>query len=180
MRGSTHAVIGANTVWIPLLAGLTVQPWLVAVGAFAALLPDLDASESKIKSLTVGGYVGKTKVGIRPFVPIAMVFSTIFGHRGALHSLLAVVIVAGASTFLIPYVGAAGLVVIILGYASHLAADAMTKSGIEFLWPLKMRFGLLPHFIRVKTGGILDTLLSLIGSGGVVVFLYQYIGTLKI
>jgi len=33
MRGSTHAVIGANTVWIPILMGMVIEPWLFLIGA---------------------------------------------------------------------------------------------------------------------------------------------------
>lgn len=180
MRGSTHAVIGANTVWIPLLFGMTIQPWLVGIGALAALLPDLDANESKIKHLTFGGYIGKMRVGIKPFAPIAMIFSAIFGHRGVLHSLFALEIVAFGASFLIPYTSMSLWLVILLGYASHLAADALTKSGIEFLWPWKKNVGLLPRALRVKTGGIVDTLLLLAGSAGVVIFLYRYTSTLSL
>lgn len=180
MRGSTHAVIGANTVWIPVALGLTVQPWFFLMGMFTALLPDLDASESKIKHLTVGGYVGGARIRIKPFVPIAMIVSSIFGHRGALHSFLAIAAFSAATSFLIPYTSVALWLVVALGYGSHLTADALTKSGIEFFWPWKRNFGILPRFLRVKTGGVVDTLLLVAGSGGVVVFLYQYIGTLRI
>ncbi|MFH1235538.1 MAG: metal-dependent hydrolase [Parcubacteria group bacterium] len=175
MRGSTHAVIGANMVWIPILMGSVVEPWLFLVGAFTALLPDLDASESKIKHLKLSGYIGKTKVTIKPFAPIAMVVSTIFGHRGALHSLVAIAVVAAGASFLIPYTSVTLWLVATLGYASHLLADASTKSGIEIFWPWKENYGILPRFLRVRTSGIVDTLLLLAGSAGVVVFLYQYV-----
>ncbi len=178
MRGSTHAVIGANVVWIPLVFGMTVQPWFVGVGALAALLPDLDASESKIKHLTVGGYIGHTRVRIKPFAPIAMIFSSIFGHRGPLHSLFALEVLSFGASFLIPYTSLSLWWVIMLGYASHLASDALTKAGIQFLWPWNRNVGLLPKALRVKTGGLVDSLLLLLGSGGVVIFLYQFVNTL--
>ena len=177
MRGSTHAVIGANTVWIPILMGMVIEPWLFLIGAFTALLPDLDASESKIKHLKFGGYIGKTKVTINPFMPIAVIISAIFGHRGALHSLVAIAVVAAGASFLIPHTSVALWLVAVLGYTSHLLADALTKSGIEFFWPWKQNFGALPRFLRVKTGGLVDTLLLLIGSVSVLLFLYQYVGS---
>ncbi|MFA6908285.1 MAG: metal-dependent hydrolase [Patescibacteria group bacterium] len=174
MRGVTHAVIGANTAWIPLIAGAEVAPWIPVLGCIAALLPDLDASESMIKHMSFGGYIGKTRVRFKPFVPIAMIASGVFGHRGALHSLVAVVLVALGASFLIPYITIPGFWVVVMGYASHLAADALTKSGIEAFWPFKLRVGLLPRFLRVKTGGIVDTILLLVGVGGIVLFLNTF------
>jgi membrane-bound metal-dependent hydrolase YbcI (DUF457 family) len=39
----------------------------------------------------------------------------------------------------------------IVGFVSHLAADACTKEGIEPLWPLPRRFHLLPAWLRIST-----------------------------
>ncbi len=175
MRGTTHAAIGANAVWIPVLMGSTVAPWLVGIGALAALLPDLDASESKIKNLTFGGYVGGTRVGFKPFAPVAMVISAAFGHRGVLHSLMFVAIL-GVGVALIPMATQVIWLVILAGYFSHLAIDGLTKSGIEFFWPIRIRIGLLPKMLRVKTGGIIDYLLLALGIFGVVTFLSQFTG----
>lgn len=44
-----------------------------------ALVPDLDATESKIKHVRV--------MGIKPFVPVYRAINREFGHRGLLHSL---------------------------------------------------------------------------------------------
>ncbi|XOU94147.1 MAG: metal-dependent hydrolase [Candidatus Kerfeldbacteria bacterium] len=173
MKGKTHAIIGANVVWIPFLVGTVVDPWLVAVGALAALLPDLDASESKIKNLKVGGYIGGTKIWFKPFLPIAFVISSIFRHRGVMHSLLILILLSVGLMSAIPNTYSVITLVIMLGYVSHLVLDALTKSGIEFFWPIKKRLGLLPKALRVKTGGIVDTLLLLVGSVGVVLFLYN-------
>lgn len=173
MRGVTHLVIGANSIWIPALLGVTVPPWLIAVPAFTSLLPDLDASESMIKHMTVGGYFGKTKIGIKPFYLVAFIFSKLFGHRGVLHSFVALALVAIGAYLLIPFTSTTIFALILLGYASHLAGDALTKSGIEIFWPNKKNYGLLPREFRIKTGGIVDTILLLAGSFGVIAFLYM-------
>ncbi len=175
MKGITHAAIGANAVWIPAFFGLSVAPWLIVIGAFAALLPDLDASESRIKHLKIGGRIGGVKVGIEPLAPVAMVTSGVFGHRGFMHSLviLAILIVGGVIFFRQSLVL---VLVVIIGYASHLLSDMLTKSGIEFFWPIRIRVGLLPKFLRVRTGGVLDNILLLAGAAGVVFFLYNFIG----
>ncbi|MFA6098087.1 MAG: metal-dependent hydrolase [Patescibacteria group bacterium] len=172
MKGATHAAIGANMAWVPLLFGLTVQPWFTIVGAFAALLPDLDASESKIKNITLGGRVAGIKVGFKPLAPLAMILSGIFGHRGALHSLSFVILVAIGAGFLIPHFTLSLWLVVVFGYLSHLILDSLTKSGVEFFWPYKKNFGLLPHWLRLHTGGFFDYLIMLIGFAGVILFLY--------
>lgn len=172
MRGVTHAAVGANVVWIPTLLGSTVAPWLIAVAAFAALLPDLDASDSKIKHLKFGGYIGKSKVTFKPFVPIAIMMSTLFRHRGVLHSMLILAVLSVALLFL-PFLTNDLWWIVMMAYASHLALDALTKSGIEAFWPMKVRVGLLPKPLRVKTGGMLDMILLLLGTMGVVLYLYS-------
>jgi len=83
MMGRTHALLGA------LAAGALLPPpspdrlalWMV-LGSFGALLPDLDAGESKIKRLSFAG--------ITPFAPLSVGLNRRFGHRGALHSLQSV------------------------------------------------------------------------------------------
>ncbi|MFC1687037.1 metal-dependent hydrolase [Patescibacteria group bacterium] len=178
MRGTTHAVIGANTVWIPVLCNVPVFPWFILIGAFAALLPDLDASESKIKHLSLSGYIGKMRIRIKPFAPLSMIFSRLFGHRGALHSLTVVVIVAVATSFLIPYTSVVTWYLFIFGYASHLVADACTRSGIELFWPFKNRFRFFPKILRIRTGGMVDSLLLILGTGGIIIFLYSTIDSI--
>ncbi|MFA6553609.1 MAG: metal-dependent hydrolase [Patescibacteria group bacterium] len=172
MKGITHASVGANAVWIPVLLGMATAPWLVVVAAFAALLPDLDASESKIKHLSVGGKIGGINVGIEPLAPVAMVTSGIFGHRGFLHSLLLIAILS-ICAFLFLKQSLAVVLVIIFGYTSHIIIDMLTRSGVELFWPIRTRVGLLPKFLRVKTGGIIDTILLLAGAAGVIFFLYK-------
>jgi len=172
MRGSTHAAIGANAVWIPFVLGMSVYPWYFLVGALAALLPDLDASESKIKHLKFGIYIGRSKVWLKPFWPIAFIISKIFRHRGILHSFVFALTLFISLMLLIPQDFSSLTLVIIIGYASHYILDALTKAGIEFFWPWKKRIGLLPRRLRVKTGGLLDNIFLLAGSVGVIIFLY--------
>ena len=46
-----------------------------------------------------------------------------------------------------------------MGYGSHLAADACTKSGIPFLYPRKKRYHLLPRSLRFTTGSLAEDVL---------------------
>jgi len=149
MMGRTHALLGALTAGalLPPSSSDRLAIWM-ALGAFGALLPDLDASESKIKRLSLGG--------ITPFAPLSLAVNRRFGHRGALHSLLGWGI---ASLLFLPLVFFLGLDVplaLSLGYASHLVADACTKSGIPALYPNRGRIHLLPRALRLTTGSLAE------------------------
>lgn len=149
MMGRTHAFAGVCSLWllVPVPHLLTSENFspLAAVAAVGALMPDLDATQSLIRSTQVAG--------IRPFVPIAAILHSTFGHRGLIHSalglLLFCLLVAVPLAF---WWGALPSLVLALGYASHLAADACTKSGIPLLYPRKVRFHLMPPPLRLSTG----------------------------
>ncbi len=146
--GRTHALAGVASLWcfqaFPALIGPELLAPLGVLAALGALLPDLDAAESQIKHLSVAG--------IKPFAPISLLVNRTFGHRGLLHSLVGWGI---ATLALLPLALVGGLAVplaISLGYLSHLAADACTKSGIPFLYPNRKRYHLLPRSHRLTTG----------------------------
>lgn len=119
---------------------------LSACAVLGALLPDLDASESKIKHLKILG------TNFKPFLLPAQVVHRTDQHRGLLHSLwglgMAILIVAPVAF----WIGWAPVVALLLGYASHLLGDSVTKSGIRLLYPSKVRFYLLPPGFRFTTG----------------------------
>ncbi len=81
----THTLFGVSTLW--LLAPLPPEILqvdlgvLAAAAAFGALLPDLDASESKIKHLKI------PNTQVKPFLLPALVVSRSDQHRGLLPSL---------------------------------------------------------------------------------------------
>lgn len=159
MMGRTHMLLGLSSLWLlyPLPGALTLDTIApLAIGAaFGALLPDLDAQGSTLKYLQVGG--------LTPFVPLADLLHRALGHRGLLHSLWglgAVCLLALPLLWLAwpPFVG------LVLGYASHLAGDAATKSGIPLLYPSPRRVHLLPKPWRLSTGSQAeDALLPLLG-----------------
>jgi inner membrane protein len=163
MRWDTHVLFGVNSIWLFSLIPLDVTSHsigaLAACASLGALLPDLDAAESKIKYVRVAG--------ASPFMLPSRAAHQLFGHRGVLHSLLAVGVLA---VVVVPSVlwlgwdwelGAA----LVLGYSSHLMADACTKSGIPLLYPRQKRYALLPKPWRLTTGseaeGVLMALLLL-------------------
>jgi len=147
MMGRTHALLGVASLWLlqPLPDALTASSLapLTAAASLGALLPDLDASSSTLKGWRIGG--------LRPLAPLAALLHRTLGHRGLLHSLWGFV----AAALLLSPLGLwewrlwLGLC---LGYASHLAGDACTKSGIPLLYPNRRRWHLLPPGLRLSTG----------------------------
>lgn len=141
MRGFTHAAagaaIGAAAVPACPMAG-------AAVGAMAALLPDIDHPGS-----TVG----------RRLRPLAVLLEELWGHRSLTHTvwfaLPAGLLVGLAALWLgLP----AGCVLAgAAGGLSHLALDVLTRSGVEPLAPWGPR-------LRgpIRTGGVWDVLLGVV------------------
>jgi len=108
-----------------------------AVAGVAALLPDLDATRSKVGRL---------------FPVLSWVIKKVAGHRGPLHSLLGaagIYVLANAflhapARFLIP--------AIVVGYLSHVVLDSFTPQGCPWLWPLN-KYLAVPF---THTGGSLE------------------------
>ncbi len=173
MIWSTHLMAGLSTLWL-LEAGAAAGvlpatsaeqiPLMAGAAALGALLPDLDAAQSKIKHLSVSG--------IKPFfLPSQMIFHR-FGHRTFLHSLsglaglalftlislvaLIAVAVASFPEWQPAFAGWRGAVALIAGYASHLALDACNPSGIPLHYPDRKRYHLLPQRWRITTGSALE------------------------
>lgn len=142
MTWQTHVTIGVNSLWLPVLF-LPRLP-IYELGALAicavvgALLPDLDAVESKVKHLKVGK--------MKPFrLPSEMAYQA-FGHRGVMHSLLGWSVLAVLLLLLIPWLGWAGWLGLQLGYLSHLMADSCTRSGILLSFLINSSSIFFPRF----------------------------------
>ena len=149
MMGRTHLFLGAASLWLlaPVPGALTPQTIvpLGALAAFGALLPDLDAAESTVKSLRIGS--------IRPFAPLSVLAYRAWGHRGLLHSPIGLMLFALVCVPIGLLWGAWPALALWLGYASHLAGDASTRTGIP-AWPNRAdrRWWLLPRPLRIITG----------------------------
>lgn len=158
MMGRTHALVGVACVWalslIPGFSSPEVLAPLSVLAALGALLPDLDAVDSKIKRLEV--------MGLTPFTPLALMMNQTLGHRGALHSLLGLGVASLFFMLLTFWWSWSIPVALAAGYASHLAADACTKSGIPFLFPRRRRYHLLPRRWRITTGSAAEDVLFII------------------
>ncbi len=158
MTWPTHTLFGISTLWIlapipPEILGYDFGVF-AAIAAFGALLPDLDASESKIKHLRI------PNTQIKPFMLPATVVSRTNQHRGLLHSFAGLGFVAVTIAFPLGWLdGWALTVALLLGYASHLMADAATKSGIMLFYPNPGRYFLLPRRWRFITGSLAEEVL---------------------
>ena len=138
MMAGSHVVAGAAlwAVTAKLAGGPPADPQALALAALGALLPDIDHPQS---------WAG------RKLKPISVPLAFMVGHRGVTHSLLAVL--GGiAALVMLGFDGWAAPLVI--GYLSHLAADALTPSGVPLLWPWKQRFGIG----LCPTGGLMEWL----------------------
>lgn len=139
MTGKTHLLIGVaaslafmNYRPIPPETGLLIG---ILVGSLA---PDIDHPSSLITN----------------WIPPLKIFSYFFEHRGIFHAAILPVLMAAAAAYLFPtHVAAPYVSGLAMGWALHLAADALTIRGIPALWPItKLKIG-LPI---VTTGGILE------------------------
>lgn len=118
----TRLMGGVASLAVALPFASSLEPVSLLIFAMlGSLLPDLDASGSHIKHLSLG-----TKV--KPFlIPSEIIYRTL-GHRGLLHSLWGLVIVSALGGLpLFNYFGASAGLGLVLGHASHLLLDSMTK-----------------------------------------------------
>jgi inner membrane protein len=177
MLWRTHVCAGVNTLWLfqPVPGVLTPEtfPLLSVLAAFGALLPDLDASASKINSLSLGD--------IRPFAPFSVIAHHAFGHRGFLHSPGALFLLA---LLLLPFAfrwGLAPPLAVWMGYLSHLLLDACTPVGLPRYRVRSQRFHLLPTALRVRTGAMAeDVLLALLLVSAFALALSQLLALLRV
>jgi membrane-bound metal-dependent hydrolase YbcI (DUF457 family) len=172
MMWRTHALFGISSLWLlapvpNLLTSASLGP-LVLCATFGALLPDLDASASKIRSLGYGG--------VQPFVPLSGLIHRTWGHRGLLHSPLGLCLAGIAAAFIALLGYGLPALALWLGYGSHLVADACTRSGIPG-WPNRSdrRLFLLPPRFRFVTGSEAeDNLLPVLGMVVLALFFSHY------
>ncbi len=173
MLGRTHALIGAM-VTLSLAGPFVPRDSLARVlmcGALGALLPDLDSPRSLLTAWQIAG--------VSPLQPLARMINRTFGHRGALHSLLGwgIASVGFIALSAIPLWNIVASLALSLGYLSHLAADASTKTGIPFLFPHRKRYRLLPKPLRISTGSfaeeVLFTLLLILFVCGLIITLFS-------
>ncbi len=169
MTWRTHAVVGANAVWVTALFSSVdaTALGLLAAGAFAGLLPDIDASGRGAKI----HYIADGSLGM---------FKGVFQHRGFFHSILAVALLLIASTLLLTNYHPLLPLVLTLGYASHPIIDGFNTVGVRYLFPKRKMYNLVPKFFRTPVHGFADQLFFLLGCMGVVLFVVSHMNLLQL
>lgn len=142
MTGRSHLIIGLSTgLLVSTLVDLNIGKTIVFTAAtgLGALLPDIDCPNSTIsKRLPL----------------ISAFFTSITTHRSITHTpFFWSILLIGWLALAPPYtILAMGLFGIFLGGISHIFADALTVSGVPFLYPFsKKKLSLLP--IKTNSGG---------------------------
>lgn len=118
-------------------------PITMAVGAFFALLPDVDHPATPLRrKMGIVGHVGLFWLK----------------HRGLTHTLLALWVVALVAWRLLPLPLA---LTVVAAYASHLLADMATVSGLPIFWPSNRKnWHILPKRFCITTNTLPEHLLA--------------------
>ncbi|MBD2666677.1 metal-dependent hydrolase [Richelia sinica] len=123
MLGISHLLISGTAT--SLLLG-TANPAVIAVGAIAGLLPDIDISTSP---------AGRVLPWVSSF------FESKMPHRSCTHSLVASAVVAvvgyGVALFHPQFINLVHALTI--GYTFGWFADVFTRGGVEMFWPSPVR-----------------------------------------
>lgn len=160
MTGRTHDLAGLTTLaWLVStqpLPGMTLGTALTAVAAntIGSVLPDFDDASADIwDKVPAGSILGK-------------IVDPLFGHRRISHSLAGLWIAGWITRRLLEW--AHGWLVVdinivwgalMLGYASHLVMDSLTKEGAPWLFPLPWKIRFPPiKAMRITTGKWVETL----------------------
>ncbi|CAN5913610.1 hypothetical protein BH23ACT11_BH23ACT11_21810 [soil metagenome] len=156
LKATTHAIFGVTALaGTALLAGTEPPMLAYPVAIVASWLPDIDNPKSRL-----GNGLSRLKnptanLAVRPlswtFRITSFTLARTVGHRTLTHSLL------GLALFALPVWLLLGsypnfFYACVVGYGSHLLADALNTRGVALLWPLGGSIRLLPGGIR--SGGV--------------------------
>lgn len=162
MTARTHdlaaiTALGVVILVVPLHA-VTLSTALVAVLAnqIGGIAPDIDQPTAPFwRNLPTGSFIGR------------IIDKLLGGHRFISHSLLGMVLF-GFVTYMflhflqpvMPHVDAQLVwYAFLIGMASHLLMDSLTKEGVPWLLPVPVKFGLPPvRALRITTGKLMETL----------------------
>ena len=197
MTGRTHLAVGAAAAMLAAgpAAGLTGLAVAAAGGAVGAVLPDLDVRDTAhpwrerltragaavllVSTLVIdaatgaplareaaSNELGRLAAGIVALGALACA-ARLSAHRSFSHSLLALAGFAAATWLVCPPLAPS----VALGFATHLALDALTYRGLRLFWPFHQGFSArLCH-----TGGVVDACLLV---GGLLAGAFVVAGTL--
>ena len=161
MTGRTHdlAAITALTAVLayePLIK-LSLATAIVAIAAnmIGGLTPDIDQPTAGFwQKIPTGSIIGR-------------IINPLLGHHRMIsHSIIGMALAGWGLKYLLVYMHTFLLVdmtviwwAFMLGFASHLIMDALTKEGIPWFFPIPIRLGFAPKQFRVTTGGLIETII---------------------
>ncbi len=138
------AVAGALVVKLTA-APVKMWPVMIVAASVAALLPDLDKKGSKATRAVPGS---------------GTVIGAVASHRGFMHSLAAIFLIS-IGLALLPVIPRELCFAMVAGVISHPLVDTINPRGVQWLWPLKIKFSLariLPWPFTFSTGSRIETL----------------------
>ncbi|WP_010499844.1 metal-dependent hydrolase [Paenibacillus elgii] len=144
MLQKTHSVAGLLAAegvllhfQVPLLSWETAAALLL--GCLAGPLADIDKPGSTMAKV---------------FFPLSFILRLMnVRHRTLTHSIL---FLCGIAALLLPLPELL-FWSFLLAYASHAFIDLFNEQGVELLWPIKLKFRLLPKFMAIETGSFMET-----------------------
>lgn len=151
MTAATHVLVALASVGLErYFTGVAPSFFSLPVIILGSLAPDIDNAGAIVRwGRWVRPLVGRTVAGAidAPLLAISAVVRAIFGHRGFLHTPIFCALLFVAGTVL----GWEWLIHFAWGYATHIAIDCCTVSGVPLLGPFnKGRFSILP----IRTGSM--------------------------
>ena len=162
MTGRTHDLAALTTLTLVLAyepimkMSLATAGVAIAANMIGGIAPDLDQPTANLwNRIPAGSIIGR-------------IISPLLGnHRMISHSLLGIGLVGWGLKYLLAYMHTFLLVdmnlvwwAFMLGYASHLVADTITKEGVPWLFPIPIRLGFPPFkFLRMNTGGLIEKMI---------------------
>ena len=160
MTGRTHDLAAFTTLsyvvaTTPLLQiSLPTAITALAANMIGGIAPDIDQPTSALwRRIPAGSIAGRI---ISPLLG---------GHRYISHSIFGIFLFGFVLRFILDHMKGVLLVNMdivwwsfMIGFLSHLVMDTFTKEGVPWLFPIPFRFGIPPlHFLRIKTGGVVET-----------------------
>jgi inner membrane protein len=162
MTGRTHDLAAITALGIVVLATplrtMTLSTALLAVLAnqIGGIAPDIDQPTAPLwRNLPIGKIVGK------------VTDKFLGGHRFLTHSILGLALFSALAALLLKFLHPLMLHsnahyiwwAFVIGMASHLVMDTLTKEGVPWLLPLPIKFGFPPiKRLRITTGKHVETL----------------------
>ncbi|MDO8270225.1 MAG: metal-dependent hydrolase [Candidatus Levybacteria bacterium] len=159
MTGRTHDLTAFTALSLLVatqpIATMTLATAFVAFSAnmIGGLAPDIDQSTGALwKRVRLGSFLGR-------------LLSPIFGgHRHISHSILGIIFFAVISKLFLILISNVLIVDIevvwwafMIGVISHLIADSFTYSGVPWLFPIPIKFGVPPiKAFRFHTGSFIE------------------------